>query len=129
LLHQAGHLGGTASRLTRTFQGQLFHHRLASTGSCGPTMHRVPVYPVELRAFAHSLIPKSRFTAHLTCQPPCRRRCRAEQPCWRAPSRRATLRTGSQSAIASYTVSPMPITVAWLLLVERLLAEARTPYQ
>jgi len=39
------------SRLTGTFQRQLFHHRLASTGSYASTMHRVPVYLVGLLAF------------------------------------------------------------------------------
>jgi hypothetical protein len=43
------------SRLTSTFQGQLFHHPLASTDSYDPTMRRVPVYPVGLLAlpFVH----------------------------------------------------------------------------
>ena len=53
------------SGLTATFQGQLFHRRLASTGSYGPRTCRPPVRPAELRAFALSLIPSTRFVAHI----------------------------------------------------------------
>src|SRR5262249_13789177 len=48
------------SRLTATFQGQLFHRRLASPGSYVPTMHCPPV-----RAMGLSSIPTTRFVAHL----------------------------------------------------------------
>src|SRR5262249_4524133 len=42
----------SASRLTSTFQSQLFHVCLASNGRYGPTTHRPPVQAMELLAFA-----------------------------------------------------------------------------
>src|SRR4051812_45824351 len=70
LLHQAWPVGGTASRLTSTFQGQLFHRRFASAGSYAPTMRRPPVGPTELRACALSLIPPARLVAQGAAAPP-----------------------------------------------------------
>src|SRR5438445_12636393 len=70
LQHLAWPVGGTAARLTSTFAGQLFHHRLASTGSYAPTMRRLPVEPTELRADALSLIPLSRLVAQWPAAPP-----------------------------------------------------------
>src|SRR4051812_31373219 len=69
LLHQAWPVGGTASRLTSSFQGQLFHRRFASTGSYVPTMRRPPVGPTELRACALSLIPPARLVAQGAAAP------------------------------------------------------------
>jgi hypothetical protein len=40
------------SRLTDTFEGQLFHRQQASAGSYGPRAHRLPVQPVGLLAIA-----------------------------------------------------------------------------
>jgi hypothetical protein len=45
-------VAGLFGEIISTFQGQLFHHRLASTGSYGPTTYRPPVRPVELRTRA-----------------------------------------------------------------------------
>src|SRR4051794_20962069 len=70
LLHQAWPVGGTAARLTSTFQGQLFHRRFASAGSYAPTMRRPPVGPTELRACALSLIPPARLVAQGAAAPP-----------------------------------------------------------
>jgi len=53
------------SDLTGTFQGQLFHRRLASTGSYGPTARRPPARPVGLRAHVPSPIPSTRLAAHV----------------------------------------------------------------
>src|SRR5262249_16122873 len=60
------------SRLTGTFQRQLFHHRLASTGSYASTMHRVPVYLVGLLAF--TIRPFHQRASWRTCPVVSRRR-------------------------------------------------------
>src|SRR5262245_37358440 len=49
LLAKPGVLG-VCVPLTSTFQGQLFHHRLASAGSYAPTTRRPPVRATGLRA-------------------------------------------------------------------------------
>ena len=61
---------GTCDSLTGTFQGQLFHRRLASAGSYAPRACRLPAQATEVRArtssflCALSLIPLSSIVAH-----------------------------------------------------------------
>src|SRR5262249_5585880 len=69
LLAKPGLLGTCASR-TGTFEGQLFHHRVASAGSYAPRAGPLPVQTTEVRTEASSflkvlsLIPRPCFVTH-----------------------------------------------------------------
>ena len=60
---------GVCVALTSTFQGQLFHRRIASPGSYAPTVQCPPIRALEVRAPALSLIPLSRLRGALRGAP------------------------------------------------------------